>query len=87
MGCHPETVTQFADQLRRLINLGATPAQLDEHLDRLVDVLLRATEWDADRWGLDPDRFCIKERRIMETRIVASGGNRHWFSWNRASHL
>lgn len=85
MGCHPETINKFAGELRRLINLGATPAQLDDHLDRLVDVLLRATEWDADQWGLDPDRFCDKERRLMEARIMAENGGRSWLQRNRAS--
>jgi len=82
MGCHPDTVARLADQLKRLIDLAATPAQLDDQLDQLVEVLCRATEWDADQWGLDPDKFCTRERRIMEARITAAGGEYHW-PWNR----
>jgi chaperone required for assembly of F1-ATPase len=85
MGCSVDSLAWHADQLKRLINLAATPAQLDDQLDRLAADLLLATEWDADRWGLDPDAFCKRERRIMETRIMAAGGEHHWLKRNRAS--
>lgn len=32
------------------------PGQVDSILDQYADNLLRATEWDADQWGLpEPD--------------------------------
>jgi hypothetical protein len=37
--------------------------------DGLLDLWLEyrdlATEWDADRWGLKPDRWMLQERALM----------------------
>jgi len=38
------------------------PETVDFWLDQYADSLLRATEWDADHWDFDPDRWMEKER-------------------------
>lgn len=37
----------------------------DGLLDIWIDVRDRATEWDADHWGFNPDRWMQKERAAM----------------------
>jgi hypothetical protein len=51
----------------------AAGPQRDFWLDQYADVLLRATEWDADQWGFDPDRWMDAERAQLRTR----GGRDH----------
>lgn len=40
-------------------------AEVDMALDQYADSLLRATEWDADKWGFDSDRWMEAERVQM----------------------
>ncbi len=49
------------------------PRQLDILLDQYADELLRATEWDADQWGFDSDRWMEAERVALARR-----GGRDW---------
>jgi hypothetical protein len=63
MGCHPRALKHLAAQIRR------DPANTDQYLDQWFDVTTRATEWDADQWGLDPDRWMAKDRAQMERAI------------------
>lgn len=37
----------------------------DRLLDIWVDYRDRATEWDADKWGFNPDRWMKREREQM----------------------
>lgn len=45
-----------------------TPKERDAVLDRYCDSLLRATEWDAQQWGFDPDRWFERERVQLAER-------------------
>lgn len=47
------------------------PETVDFWLDQYADSLFRATEWDADRWGFDPDRWMEAER----AELAARGGS------------
>lgn len=67
MGCHQKAIA------RHVARIKADPANTDFWLDQLYDSLTRATEWDADRWGLSPDLWMTKERAEMERRIKAGG--------------
>jgi hypothetical protein len=47
----------------------ATSAEaVDALLDTWLDYRDRATEWDAARWGFDPDRWCETERAELARR-------------------
>jgi len=46
---------------------------MDVWLDYYADSLLRVTEWDADQWGFDPDRWMEKERVELTKR-----GGQNW---------
>ncbi|MGA5489587.1 hypothetical protein ACPCK1_17745 [Streptomyces pseudogriseolus] len=41
---------------------------VDDLLDRWIDYRDRATEWDAARWGFDPDRWCQRDRAELSRR-------------------
>ncbi|WP_258563016.1 hypothetical protein [Streptomyces phytophilus] len=51
--------------VRGQLAAATTRSRQDELLDYWLDLRDRATEWDADQWGLDPDRWCAKERAEM----------------------
>lgn len=70
MGCPDHARQLVTDQLRHLAETGAPMAAVDEQLDYLFHITHRATEWDADRWGLNPDRWMARERKLMESRIL-----------------
>jgi hypothetical protein len=59
-----QRILQFADRRNHPDRAKAQRAQehLDWWLDQYADNLLRATEWDAEQWGFDPDRWMEKER-------------------------
>lgn len=57
----------------RQIRAARTPGERDAQLDQYADGLLRATEWDADQWGLDPDHWMEAERVELTSR-----GGRDW---------
>ena len=46
---------------------------VDMLLDQYLDWSTRATMWDADQWGLDPDHWLKKERQQLAAR-----GGRDW---------
>jgi hypothetical protein len=52
---------------------GADRAYFLAKVDAVLDEYLRyrdyATEWDADQWGLDPDRWMEAERAEMCRRL------------------
>jgi hypothetical protein len=52
----------------QLFQQAETPEIRDHYLDQYADCLLRATEWDADKWGFDPDRWFEKERFELANR-------------------
>jgi len=49
----------------RISNATSRQAQ-DELLDIWLDYRDRATEWDAERWGFNPDTWMLAERRMMD---------------------
>lgn len=49
------------------------PIRFAELLDQYADGLLRATEWDAEQWGFDPQKWMIRERLTMAHR-----GGHNW---------
>ena len=51
MGGHPA----FFARLTRSLEATNDPARQDEILDSWNEAAHLATNWDADRWGLDPD--------------------------------
>ncbi|MFI6465696.1 hypothetical protein [Streptomyces sp. NPDC050538] len=56
------------DVLAERIAAAATPEVRDVLLDQWLDYRDRATEWDARRWGFDPDRWLEKERAELSRR-------------------
>ena len=44
------------------------PQAIDAWLDLYYDSAHRATEWDADRWGFDADRWMESERVKLAKR-------------------
>jgi hypothetical protein len=65
MPCHPKALERYARMIR------TNPTNADFWLDEWIDATTRATEWDADQWGFDPDRWMLAERLEMDQR--ASG--------------
>ena len=55
------------------IQVAADPKRQDFYLDQFADSLLRATEWDAEQWGFDADRWMETERIQLAER-----GGRFW---------
>jgi hypothetical protein len=69
MSMHEKAKARMVGQL-----LTATsPGQVDAVLDQLYDGTVRATEWDADMWGFDPDRWMEAERVELARR-----GGTYW---------
>ena len=68
MPAHPRAFQRIANDIATT----ADPDKRDELLDEWLDCRDRATEWDADQWGLSPDFWCLEERDEMERR-AASG--------------
>ena len=64
---HAKAVARYH---REIIAALGDPAALDRALDLYADSLYRATEWDADQWGFDPDRWMAAER----SELAARGG-------------
>jgi hypothetical protein len=58
MPAHPKAFARMANELRA----ARSRDHQDQILDRWNDAALLATEWDADQWGFDPDRWMAKER-------------------------
>ncbi|MFD3714289.1 hypothetical protein [Streptomyces sp. NPDC058677] len=64
MPASPKAFEALAVRLRYAKDAGA----VDALLDRWVDYRDRATEWDAARWGFDPDRWFEAERAELARR-------------------
>lgn len=64
MPMHEKARTRIVGQ----IIAARTPAAVDAALDQLHDSATRATNWDADKWGFDPDRWMEAERLELESR-------------------
>ncbi|MEU5976322.1 hypothetical protein [Streptomyces sp. NPDC047315] len=62
MPAHPNHYQRLATELAT----ATRPARRDELLDEWLDWRDLATEWDAQLWGFDPDRWCAAERAAME---------------------
>jgi hypothetical protein len=45
-----------------------TGGNVDAALDQYANALLLATEWDAQQWGFDPDRWMEPERVELAQR-------------------
>lgn len=58
MGCHPRALARLARNIRE------HPESVDYWLDQWWDMTQRATEWDADAWGFDP-QWMAEERARM----------------------
>lgn len=63
MPCHPKALA------RMLRNRAEHPG--DYWTDRIIDVTTRATEYDAEQWGLDPRLWMAAERAEMDRRAKA----------------
>lgn len=66
MGCPDKT-------LARMMRNRAEHPDSDYWTDRIIDVMTRATEWDADRWGFTTDTWMAAERAEMGRRADAVG--------------
>ncbi|MER7350951.1 hypothetical protein ABT390_36710 [Streptomyces aurantiacus] len=64
MPASPKAFDALAERIRR----AADAATADMLLDRWLDYRDRATEWDAARWGFDPNRWCEPERSELMRR-------------------
>ncbi|MEW1630790.1 hypothetical protein AB0387_25950 [Streptomyces sp. NPDC089173] len=69
MPAHPKAFQRIADQLATTTD----PDRRNELLDEWLDYRDQATEWDARRWGFDPDRWCEIERAAMQRRADTEG--------------
>lgn len=49
--------TIFFHNLTLLLERASTPEEYDELLDMWWDARTRASEWDADQWGLQPEMW------------------------------
>lgn|GEM_PF-6679779 len=67
MGAHPGAFAHLADQIKD----ATRPDVIDSLLDQWWDIQHRATEWDAEKWGFDPDRWMSRERAEMRRRAFA----------------
>ncbi|MGI5418644.1 hypothetical protein [Actinomadura luteofluorescens] len=56
------------ERLQRAIGQASTRTAQDAVLDEILDVQQSATEWDADRWGFNPDRWMAAERAELASR-------------------
>jgi hypothetical protein len=71
---HEKAKQRYEDLLRRC----EVPASVDALLDQYADNLLRATEWDADHWGLPtPDMIAPL------AAILSHAGGRDAHLWPR----
>lgn len=64
MPCHPKALARYARHIR------ADRSSADRWLDEWIDVTTRATEWDADQWGFNPDTWMAEERVEMDRRAT-----------------
>jgi hypothetical protein len=55
-------------RLQRRVAAAKNREEQDAALDQILDVTQRATEWDADQWGFDPDRWMEAERVEINRR-------------------
>lgn len=64
MSCHQRALDRMDERLRIATTdpTSAWAGSVDKLLDQRWDVMHRATEWDAEKWGFDPDRWCEAER-------------------------
>lgn len=62
-------------RLRLLMRIRNAPdaESRDAWLDLYNDSELRATEWDAQQWGFNPDKW-----QAIERAVIASRGGQDW---------
>jgi hypothetical protein len=70
MPAHEEAITRLRDKAAN----AKTREEQNHWLDLILDYTQNATEWDADQWGLDPDRWMEAERDEMEHTGTEGGG-------------
>lgn len=56
------------ERLYRDIARATTRDAQDWRLDQILAIQQLATEWDADQWGFDPDRWMETERVVLASR-------------------
>lgn len=70
MGAHQTAI----DRMTKRISLALRNNwPIDGLLDQLFDLTCRATEWDGQQWGFDPDRWMSDERMAMNHRARNMG--------------
>lgn len=82
MGASPEVFAALAERLTQ----SRDRQLLDELLDQWFDYACRVTDWDAEQWGLDPDRWMRAERAEMYRRHIARSYVAQRWPWSRPSH-
>lgn len=68
MSAHPDAFKKLSKDISRTKDRKIH----DELLDRWLDYRDRATEWDAQNWGFDPDTWMAKERAELVKRVMPS---------------
>lgn len=77
MGAHPKAYARLHARLAATRD----PTERDAVLDRILAARDQATEWDADRWGFDPDRWMEAERVELASRAggrLTAGWTGRW---------
>lgn len=80
MGAHPAVFARLTEQLATTRDRHIT----DELLDLWFDHQHRATDWDAARWGFNPDRWMETERAEMARHCCTP---RQRWPWSRPTHI
>lgn len=68
MSAHPDAF----EKLSKAISRTKDRKIHDELLDLWLDYRDRATEWDAQGWGFEPDTWMAEERAELVKRITSS---------------
>lgn len=89
MPADPRAYKYPTDQIRRMwyrLQRACTAREayvlrqaIDEQLDYWHDITHLATEWDADKWGFDVDRWLRTERGIMARVPMYKGIDGRWY--------
>lgn len=61
MSAHPDAFERLGQKLVA----ARDPEVVDQLLDQWSDYRDRATDWDGDQWGFDPDTWMKQERAEM----------------------
>lgn len=72
MSAHPDAFARLAERIRRTENMSV----IDSLLDQWLVYKNLATDWDAQQWGFDSQRWMRKERAELAKRVVTSDSQR-----------